>query len=198
MAAITGGIIAALGGLASLAVFVFPTADGRMSREASPTTSPPAATSSSAATDQTGASTAPPDPAPSSDQARSLGALTPSVGAGLVTPLGQDLQVDCPSNQSDDTEREISYDLKGPYQRFDATVSLVGTADPDDSVAVRVFIGYRQERSDRRAPVGQAVARANQKPQLTAPLTGATHVSLVVLCSSSQLKVRIGAPTIVR
>lgn len=186
------------GGIAAVAVFFIPTADSRVqSPEPSDAGSPSGESSASSLTGTPEPRSTPTDATAPSTTGRDLAALTPVVGPGAITVEGRDVLIPCPSNQSDDRVREISYVLSRPFSRLDATVSASGQRDPDDSAAVQVFILFRQDRSDRQSETGRAVVSADQRMELSASLVDAVQVSLRVTCSSRTQTVRLTHPQLI-
>ena len=144
-AGVTAGVI---GALAAAAVFVFPTKDGRLGQTGGNSTS-----SSGTAQNRT---TAAPNPSlTSASYERHLAELPLTQGGGVVTVLGgRDLSMPCGSGQSDDSYRQIEYELPGSYTSFTTRATAGGKSDPEAKIGVEVFVRARQERSDRTPRAG--------------------------------------------
>jgi hypothetical protein len=183
-----------VGALATVAVFFIPSADSRSpsngdapGRSISVTGSPGMSTSGSSTSSTTEAG-----------ETRFVAELALRAGVGLVKPVGRDIMIPCPNNQSDDSERQFSYDLPARYASLVAGVSVSGDADPDATAAVQVYIQHRQERSDRVPEAGRAVVAVGRPGNLNVTLGDAVIVSFRVTCSASSQTVRLVSPRIAR
>jgi cytoskeletal protein RodZ len=189
------GVIGAIG---AVAVFAFKTADGRPSEATStaaatrPDPSPAPSTVSSTADG--------PTPVVTTGQvARYLAALTPITGQGLFQPKGNDLRLPCPTNQSDDRYREITYSLPARYAQFDTGMTVTGTADPEATAGIEVFIKHRLDRSDRQERVGEPAALAQgASGTVSRPLGDAVQLTLRITCQTRTQAVVLTAPRITR
>jgi hypothetical protein len=175
---VIAGIIAAV---AAVAVFIIPVPSSHPPEEPTATPGPRAAESGTAKADT-----------------RFLSDLTPQTGDGLITATGQDLAVPCPSNQSDDTEREFSYNLTTSFRALDGDVTVSGDGGPDATASVQAFTQHRQDRSDRIEEAGRAVVPAATTRPLTAALGGAAVLTFRVRCSSEKLTVHLIGPALSR
>jgi hypothetical protein len=192
---VVGTIAGVVGATAAVAVFFFPPAGG------SPD---PARTPASPSTLPNGAL---PGPVPTSNEplvtgsgdSRYLATLTPAAGAGFVQKKGQDLNLTCPTNQSDDTEHELAYELPAPYAQFAARMQVAGQADREATASVQVFIQRRQDRSDRYLQAGDPVVlqQAGERA-FTRDVNDAVRLAIRVRCTSSTQVVRLTAPRITR
>jgi hypothetical protein len=206
MLATVGAAAGIVGALAALAVFVWPTADGRLGHDDA--TRRPGGIGGSSTPGTTGAAiegeaTVTPAttvPGPPSDPAgsRRLVALTPSTGVGSAESRGDDLLMPCPSNQSDDRYRELRYDLLAPYASLTTGVGVSGPGDADATAAAQVFVQRRQDRSDRTIEVGRAVVRAGKTVPIRAELSDATSVVIRVTCAVPGQTVTLTNPRLIR
>jgi hypothetical protein len=194
---IIGTVAAVIGALAAAAVFFIPVPGPRGGDD--PTTSTtdpaPAARKTFSTTDSAGPSTG---PTAGSNNERVLTALSPEIGSGSIQVTGQDIAIPCPSNQSDDTEREFGYALPSAFGRLTARVTLTGDADPDSTASVQVFIMHRQDRSDRVPEVGRVVVTSGGAGDLKAELASAVALRLRIRCASSEQTVHLIDPRISR
>jgi hypothetical protein len=202
---IVGTVAGVVGAVAAAAVFILPSADSRSgdSPAGPPSTSSTASASSSSAGGSPSASGSSSTTGPTTElgtaaDGRALTALTAESGAGLIRVTGQDIAVGCPSNQSDDTEREFGYALPSAFATLSTRVTLSGTADPDTTASVQVFIKRRQDRSDRIPEVGRVVVTAAAAGKLDAPLTTAVALRFRIRCASPDQTVHLIAPRITR
>jgi hypothetical protein len=185
-----GVIAGVVGALATVAVFGWPTRDGR--DETARARQSPAATASQYPT------SASPNPSGTSALSeRHLAELPFAQGGGAVTVVnGRDLSMPCGSGQSDDRYRQIEYELPGPYTSFTTSVTARGKADVEAQVGVQVFVRARQDRSDRTPEVGRTVLHPNGSEPLTADITDARAILLRITCSTSALTVTFTDPRI--
>lgn len=185
-----GVIAGALGICATVAVFVWPTRDGRDEAER-------ARQSHSATASQYPASASPNPSGTSALSERHLAELPFAQGGGAVSVVnGRDLSMPCGSGQSDDRYRQIEYELPGPYTSFTTSVTTRGKADVEAQVGVQVFVRARQDRSDRTPEVGRTVLHPNGSEPLTADITDARAILLRITCSTSALTVTFTDPRI--
>lgn len=187
-----GVIAGVVGALAAAAVFVFPTKDGRLGQTGGNSTS-----SSGTAQNRT---TATPNPSlTSTSYERHLAELPLTQGGGVVTVIGgRDLSMPCGSGQSDDSYRQIEYELPGSYTSFTTRATAGGKSDPEAKIGVEVFVRARQERSDRTPRAGLIVLQAAGSGPLTADITNARAILLRITCSVSTLTVTFTDPRIGR
>lgn len=187
-----GVIAGVIGALAAAAVFVFPTKDGRLGQTGGNSTS-----SSGTAQNRT---TATPNPSlTSASYERHLAELPLTQGGGVVTVIGgRDLSMPCGSGQSDDSYRQIEYELPGSYTSFTTRATAGGKSDPEAKIGVEVFVRARQERSDRTPRAGLIVLQAAGSGPLTADITNARAILLRITCSVSTLTVTFTDPRIGR
>jgi hypothetical protein len=184
-----GVIAGVVGAGAAVAVFVFPTRDGRDERangthSAEATQNPTSAPSPSRA---------------SAPNERHLAELQLAQGGGAVNVIdGRDLSMPCGSGQSDDRFRQIEYELPGPYTSFTTRATGSGKADLEASVGVQVFVRARQEISDRTLEAGRVVLRGNGSEPLTADIAHARAILLRITCSVPTLNVSFTDPRIRR
>jgi hypothetical protein len=196
---IIGTVAAVIGALAAAAVFFIPVPGPRGGDDptTSATDSEPAARKTFSTTDSAGPSTGGPSTAGANNE-RVLTALSPEIGSGSIQVTGQDIAIPCPSNQSDDTEREFGYALPSAFGRLTARVTLTGDADPDSTASVQVFIMHRQDRSDRVPEVGRVVVTSGGAGDLKAELASAVALRLRIRCASSEQTVHLIDPRISR
>jgi hypothetical protein len=178
--------------VAAGAVFIFPTKDGRLGQPGGNSTS-----STGTAQNRT---TATPNPSPmSASYERHLAELPLTQGGGAVTVVGgTDLSMPCGSGQSDDSYRQIEYELPDSYASFTTRATAGGKADPEAKVGVEVFVRARQERSDRTLRAGRIVLQAAGSEPLTADITNARAILLRITCSVGTLSVTFTDPRIGR
>ena len=195
---ITVGVATVVGAIAAVLVFFVPAAQSGNERPlpTSGTAVPsggPSVTPTSIGDTPTSTATAQPTPT----SGRDLAGLTPISGAGFVTVDGVNVELACPSNQSDDREREVRYDLTRSFTALHASVSATGQSGPDDSAAIQVFIDYRQDRSDRRVETGRAVVTAGGSAPINGSLKDAIALTLRLTCSAPGQVVRLEHPILV-
>lgn len=189
----TDKIVIALGALAvvvTLAAWQFPNwiigdSDAESGGQATPTRSEPVATTAAPATTSTRSS------------GTYLDALTPLSGGANLVPARERptavasagyphaLVIGCPTNQSDDKVREVTYDLRGRYQALSATVRPHYGQDPEAVTYVTAFGGFRQKDGTmtRRELGRQQHAMMNAPLDLAAEVRGAEELTLQVRCS---------------
>lgn len=96
--------------------------------------------------------------------------------------------IQCPSNQSGDKVRVVTYPLRGRYLDFSATVRPYFTAQPDAVSQVFVLAGIRQV--DDRVVTVQKGSQLNASMATPAPVTaqvdGAAELTLQVRCESPE------------
>jgi hypothetical protein len=127
-----------------------------------------------------------------------LSALAPLAGTGNLTVLPRDFRknpayaraiaIQCPSNNSGDKVREVTYSLRGRYTEFTATVQPDFTAEPDSHAHVFAVAAYREtDGTLTRRPVGQQLgATGTLSAPITADLEGAVEFTLQVRCEHPQ------------
>jgi hypothetical protein len=195
-----GTLAGIAGAVAAAAVFVFHTADGRSpASAATPTVSTApfsARTSSAGAASGVGGDTKGME---STGETRYLASLNAEAGSGFVQVKGRDLRLPCPTNESDDTDHEVTYGLPATYASLASGMSVSGQADPDATAGIQVFIQHRQDRSDRQVQVGNPIVlRQATSATLTRPLGDAVELTLRITCTSSDQVVLLTAPRIIR
>jgi hypothetical protein len=166
-------------------------ADGpKGDRKTSQTAAPPATATAPA---QAGTSAGPPTTGASLSVF--LDTLAPEAGRANLTALPRDLAsqsgydhpvvVACPSNQSDDQVREVTYLLRGRYVSFLATVRPYFTAQRDARTYVFAIAGYRErDGTMTRQEKGRQLSATMAAPtaRLTASVDGAEELTLQVRC----------------
>ncbi len=193
------GVATVVGAFAAVLVFFVPAAESGNERPsptsgtAAPSAPPSVTPTSSGDTPAATAGTTQPTPTPGRD----LAGLAPIAGAGFVTVDGVDIELGCPSNQSDDREREVRYDLTRSFTALHTSVSATGQSGPDDSAAIQVFIDFRQDRSDRRVETGRAVVTSGESAPISGSLKDAIALTLRLTCSSPSQVVRLEHPILV-
>jgi hypothetical protein len=196
---IAGTVAGVVGAVAAAAVFILPSADSRTDD----TQAVASSGAGSSSTKEPGTITAPETSlraaaTGAAADGRSLSTLSPEIGAGSIQVTGQDIAIPCPSNQSDDTEREFGYALPSAFSNLSTRVTLTGPADRDATASVQVFIKRRQDRSDRIPEVGRAVVTSSIPAAVDAPLSTAVAVRLRVRCASPDQTVHLISPRITR
>lgn len=95
------------------------------------------------------------------------------------------LVIGCPTNQSDDKVREVTYELRGRYVDLSATVRPHYGKDPEAVTYVTAFGGFRQKDGTmtRRELGTQYFATMNAPKDLAAEVRGAEELTLQVRCS---------------
>jgi hypothetical protein len=197
---IVGTVAGVVGALAAAAVFVLPSADSRSddtTADRSPGNGSPS-TSGPGTTAEPGTGPLPAETTSAAGDGRALTALTAEIGAGLIQVAGPDIAVSCPSNQSDDTEREFGYALPSTFSDLTTRVKLTGQGDPEATASVQVFIKRRQDRSDRIPEVGRVVVTSAAPGELKAPLTTAVALRFRIRCASPSQTVHLIAPRITK
>jgi|GEM_PF-3123704 len=123
-----------------------------------------------------------------------LADLQPQAGGGNLTGLPRDLRdtpgldrvvmIECPSNQSNDKMREVTYQLLGRYDSFATTVRPHFTSRPDALMHVEAFVGERARDGSLVWTLGggQYEATADEPAPLTAVVEGAAEMTIRVRC----------------
>lgn len=96
--------------------------------------------------------------------------------------------VRCPTNQSDDKVRTVSYLLRGRYLDFSATVRPYYTGEPDSRTHVTAVSGVK-ERDDtltRRTAGTQFTATMAAPAPIVAAVDGAEELTIHVECESPE------------
>ena len=122
--------------------------------------------------------------------------LRPETGASNLVALPRSLRNDptyaraiairCPSNNSSDRMREITYSLRGRYLDFTARIEPFFATEPDSRVHVFAVAG-RVERDGTltRRQVGEQLdATGRAGAPLSAPVDGAAQLTLRVKCET--------------
>ena len=193
---VIGTIAGVVGALAAVAVFVIPAAE-RKDPNATPTTRA-ASTASTSVTDSSSGVSMTLSSAVARD-GRYLVSLDPTAGTGSMEVKGNDVLLACPSGQSDDTYRELSYSLPAQYAAFTTGVTIAGQADPDQTAGIEVYIQHRVDRSDRQILVGTPfVLKQSTSAPLTRPLGDAAQISIRYFCATSTQAIMLTAPRLTR
>ena len=191
IATLVGTLVGLVGAIAAAAVFFVPTRDGRDEADRAKSTV-------SANTTQN-PSGRPENPSGASEQTeRHLAELPLAQGGGSVSAVGRDLSMPCGSGQSDDRDRQLEYELPGPYSSFTTRATVRGKADVEARVGIQVFVRARQEKSDRTLEAGRTVLKINGSEPITADITNARAILLRITCSTSTLTVTFTDPRIGR
>lgn len=125
-----------------------------------------------------------------------LDGLTPLAGQANLVPARDQptavasagyahaLVIGCPSNQSDDKVREVTYSLRERYQSMSATVRPHYGKDPEAVTYVTAFGGFKQKDGTmtRRELGKQQFAKMNAPQDLAAEVRGAEELILRVQC----------------
>jgi hypothetical protein len=189
--AAVGVLVAAVGLLVAVLAWRLPVAGGDQSDESPPALAPETSTTAPDAP-RTSAQPAPADE-------RRLTTLEPAEGAGLIKEIPpRDLEMPCPTNQSDDRSRQVVYKLPAAYQRFAATAAAAGPADPESLAQVSVFAQDRYDRSDREREVARQTGRLTEQLALTADIAGARALTIRIQCQSRAVVVRFADPRVSR
>lgn len=197
--AVVGAAAGVIGAVAATAVFVIPSADGRGDGPAAaPSRVTPASTAPSAFPSAAPA-TSGPAPAGSPAAARPLASLVPTAGVDSVRADGDDLALACPSNQSDDSFREVSYPLPARYTSFASGIRVAGDGDPEALAGISVFIQHRVDRSDNLEQVGTPIAlTVGASSSFTRPLGDAVQLTIRVQCQTRSQQVLLQGPRLIR
>jgi hypothetical protein len=191
-------VIAAVGVLVAIVGILVPVLDVRLpvggggrSDESAPAAAPTTSTTTPDA-HQTS------EPPVLADERR-LTTLKPAEGAGLIKEVPpRDLEIPCGTNQSDDRSRQVVYQLPAAYQRFAATATATGPADPESLVQVSVFVHDRYDRSDRERQVARETGRLTERLPLAADIAGARALTIHIQCQSPAMVVRFADPRVSR
>lgn len=155
--------------------------------------------------DAAGAREKPPPSGRPADDVTYLEALKAQEGGGHLTSLPRALQdqpgydhpvvVSCPTNQSDDKVREVTYPLRRRYLSFTATVRTHSEPADDGPVEVTAVVGTRQ-RDGTLSTVeeGKTRATASDPRDLVASVDGADELTLQVRCEIPDSVVVLVAP----
>ena len=201
--------IAAVAGLSGVIVmlgawlFPFSPTNGPSAAGNSPTTavsSMPSPTVATTTPDPTttrtadAGSAAPPTPSGVPDEVVYLSGLAPQSGGANLTVLPRTLRgqpgyqhavvIACPTNQSDDKERSVTYLLRGRYLDLSGTAVPAFSGDREATARVTVLTGLR-ERDDTMTWREQTARNSTMdKPAgVTAEVAGAEELTLRVQCS---------------
>lgn len=127
-----------------------------------------------------------------------LTALTPQSGGANLAALPRALAgkagydhpivVRCPTNQSDDKVRSVTYPLRGRYLDFTATVRPHYPAERDARTYVTAIAGMRERDGTLTQQIEgtQFAATTTSPASLTAAVDGAETLTLDVQCESPQ------------
>lgn len=194
---VIGVVSAVVGAIAAALVFFVPSADARHPQADSSSARPAASTQPNVSS---ALGTPGPGPAEPGREGRYLASLIPTTGIGFLSISGHDLQVSCPTNQSDDTQHEVSYALPAPYSNLTTGLRVSGKADSEATAALQVFIQHRLDRTDREEQVGNnAVLRTGQSASIVfGPLSNAVQLTLRIRCTSRTQTFTLAAPQITR
>ncbi|MDQ7907944.1 hypothetical protein RB614_25800 [Phytohabitans sp. ZYX-F-186] len=137
-------------------------------------------------------------PTPAGPAATYLADLPPQSGGGNLVTLPRALKgqagydhpivVQCPTNQSDDKVRTVTYLLRGRYLDLAATVRPYYTGQPDSRTYVTAVSGVK-ERDDtltRRTAGTQFTATMATPGRLTAAVDGVEELTIQVQCESPE------------
>jgi hypothetical protein len=123
-----------------------------------------------------------------------LSALQAYAGSTNLTELPRALRetpgferaivIECPSNQSNDKVSEVTYQLFGQFDTFQATVRPHFTSQPDAQMHVEVLIGERARDGGLIWTVGggQYQATVEQPGALSAVVEGMQELKIQVRC----------------
>lgn len=102
--------------------------------------------------------------------------------AGLRHPV----VIRCPSNETGETEREVTYALNDRYRTLSATIRPHYTADREATTYVTVMGGFRQRDGvlTRREVGRQVHATMSVSRPLTAEVRDADEITIKVQCES--------------
>jgi hypothetical protein len=180
-----GSLVGGLGVIVAVAawLFPFPPANG------DPTaTEPVPSTTRSGSTDRT------PSPAAGAPAVAYLHELAPQSGGASLVALPRQvrglpgyeraLAIGCPTNQSEDKERSVTFLLRGRYLQLTATVRPYFRTDPEAASHVQAVAGVR-ERDDtltREVRGAQYEALTTRPGTLTADIEGADELTIHVRC----------------
>jgi len=156
-----------------------------------------ATTTATATTGGPAAATTPATAAPAGTAPPAAGTGTPLDGisriGGEVTALPEDVSaadysrpvaVECPSNQTGDQTRTLTYDLDRKFRTFTATVSGWAETGDGDAIEVRVFTKTRQKDDTFETREAGATQGAVNKPgqALSAKVSGVDQLLVEVGC----------------
>jgi hypothetical protein len=136
--------------------------------------------------------------APRHQNATYLAELSPQSGGANLAELpralngkagyGHLIVVRCPTNQSDDKVRAVTYPLRGRYLDFSATVRPYDTAVPDGHAYVTAVAGFKERDGTltRQTAGTQFGATAAGAAPLSATVERAEELTIQVRCESPQ------------
>jgi hypothetical protein len=136
--------------------------------------------------------------APGNPKSTYLADLSPQSGGGNLTVMPRALKgkagydhpivVQCPTNQSDDKVRTVTYLLRGRYLDLAATVRPFYTGEPDARTFVTVVAATRERDGmlTRRTAGTQFAATMAAPARLAAAVDGAEEVTIQVQCEWPQ------------
>ncbi|MEU8615423.1 hypothetical protein AB0C29_46320, partial [Actinoplanes sp. NPDC048791] len=166
------------------------------------------------------AATTPPAPTAGPDTSPPAGTASPSPGAGAGTPLdtldriggavvalpdgvtaadfSRPVAVECPSNDTGDQTRTLTYELDRRFHTFTATVSGWSETRKADPVEVRVYTKTRQKDDTfRTLEAGMQGGVVNEPGRaLSAKVTGADQLLVEVRCQRPDGIVILDAATL--
>ena len=135
-------------------------------------------------------------PTPGNPEVTYLADLSPQSGGGNLAALPRALRgkagydrpivVQCPTNQSDDKVRTVTYLLRGGYLDFAATVRPYYTGEPDARTYVTAISGVKERDGTlTRRTVGTQFGATMAAPgQIAAAVDDAEELTIQVQCES--------------
>ncbi|MDG4766516.1 hypothetical protein O7632_20795 [Solwaraspora sp. WMMD406] len=137
---------------------------------------------------------APQDGSPATTGVEYLSALPAHAGTTNLTELPRELRktagferaivIKCPSNQSNDKISEVTYQLFGRFDTFQATVRPYFESQPDARMHVEVLVGERTRDGGLAWAVGggQYEANAEEPKPVSAVVEGMQELEIQVQC----------------
>ncbi|HEX5496227.1 MAG TPA: hypothetical protein VFX70_16805 [Mycobacteriales bacterium] len=117
--------------------------------------------------------------------------IDPSAGATNLRPgPSGTLVIGCPTNQSDDLTRTVTYDLLGAYHTFTGSASVAGFTRPEAEAEVELLVDNTRVNNQVFAP--------GQHAPLTAALDGANTLAIRITCRQRTGTVSITDPVLTR
>jgi hypothetical protein len=205
--AVAGLVVAVVGVLVALAQWLDPREPDDGDRTAAPV-APVATSSATGATPDGATPTVAGTPQPAGPPFDYVDSLEREAGELAALPRQLDgragyeraIIVACPSNQSSDKVREVTWLLRGRYLDLTATVAPFFTADPQSATRV-VVIAVSRERDGtltRRQVGQQADATGTRTGPLTGDIAGAEKLTIQVQCYDPRGWIILTDPRVVR
>jgi hypothetical protein len=137
------------------------------------------------------------NPPPASSRSVYLNTVEPLSGKANTTRLPRALQgqagydhaivLGCPSNQSNDKQREVGYPLRARYLDFRTAVRGYSPADPASRAELSVLAGIKQRDGTLAWREASQVSATNDiTDSLTASVEGADELKLQVRCDDPE------------